>query len=584
MKQVGGGRQYLAIDLASEQWEVHLIPTSVFERYLGGAALALHLWQTHVEQSQDTDPLCLACGSLSGSQTVCSSSLSLVGRSPVTALVESDTSITRLASVIVSCGWRAIVLTGIARRQMMLKIHQDRVEFVPSDRLIGKTVFETERMLAPTKDSALLAIGPAGEHAVAHACAVSDGIPLERRGFGALLGKKHIKAIMVDHGSMEFAPSDAQQYSITLERMARHISKSKYAAKFKVKGSLGMVDLAMERGFAAVDSLSKRTDPRLFHLGPDESSRKFSLDSDSCVDCVLGCKKKVMRPGGEDMTLPDAFGMFALGSNVGNYDANLVIQWWHQCIDLGLHPVTAGMQVGMAMSCGKSISQDEGTKIRFGETDQVPRLLDLMAKGSLPVASADRTDDMTVNGRPMVPLDPRGAWGEALLIGLGEDFPLVPEIILGWSSPEAVRDAAAWVVMQENLLWMARSLGVCPYLMVPLLFEENDGLLQRGARKVRIPISLRTGHSSLCGLLGNLAMSLLGVPLSPDRLLDVGRRAVALQRALNEEGRPYPAEIPQRFLFDPTSNHPDPSVVPYRRLVERYRFLRAVDLAKLQEM
>ncbi len=50
-----------------------------------------------------------------------------------------------------------------------------------------------------------------------------------------------------------------------------------------------------------------------------------------------------MRPGGDDLALPDAYGMLALGSNLGNYDASLAMQWWHQAIDLGLHPVSAGI-------------------------------------------------------------------------------------------------------------------------------------------------------------------------------------------------------------------------------------------------
>ena len=583
MNQIGGGRQYLHIDLASEQWEVRLIPGSVIERNVGGESLALHLWMVHAESDEGSDPLSIASGAFAGSPIMCARSLSLAGRVPFSGLVETDTTISDSSVAFISCGWRAVVLSGIARRQMVLKIHADSVEFVPSERLIGKSVRETVGLLGNVSSVSTLAIGPAGEHGVSLACVVSDGEPLERRGLGALLGKKHIKAIVVDKGPMTVAPADSDGFSKALAKLDRLVDTSAYVARFKAKGSLDLVAKTMNAGCAAVDGCSKRTDPRLFHLGSDECARKFSVDEDPCVECPLQCRRKVMRPGGEDLALPDAYGMLSLGSNLGNYEAGLVMQWWHQAVDLGLHPVSVGMYLGRCMETHASVDHEKQFPLRFGETDGVSHHLISIARGAIPVDDGSIQERLCVLGREMIPIDPRGAWGEALLIGLGEDFPLVPELILDWLKPMSFHAKAEWVILQENLLGVIRSLGMCPHLMLPLLLETSVSRFRIPVGKVVASVPELVRRSISLDIMAELAESLTGVAFSSSWLMDTGRRTVALKRRLNRAVASYPADIPERFIVDPQSNHPKSGVVPYRRLVSRYRFLRSLDLARSGE-
>ena len=603
MKKVGGGRQYLLIDLASERWEVRLVPSADYDRYPGGEALGLHLWSMHSPASSNSSaadtPLCFACGALTGSKMMCSSSLSVVGQSPATNLVEADTTIVGVAEAMASCGWRAIVLAGIARRPMVLHISSDSVEFIHSERLIGKSATETILALQTSEVVSTMAIGPAGENAVNYACIVNDGLPIDRHGFGAVLGEKHIKALTVESGAMEVIPSDPEHFTETIAEITAILAKSPYVEEFKRTGPLGLIGEAMVKGFAAIDNNTKRTDPRLFHLSGEECARRFSLDATTCVDCPLSCQRKVMRPGGEDMVLPDAMGMMALGSNLGNYDPAMVMQWWQQCVDLGLHPVSTGMLLGWAMAAQEKSLLQTVPLIRFGETDGISETIDSIArgtvsgqqfaKGSHGFAKESWDDglstaiDSEILGRGMLSIDPRGAWGQALLIGLGEDFPLVPELLLDWLPGESTRAKAEWVVIQENLLAVIRSVGICPYLMVPLVFEA--GTRRFHGMVLRMLARFPSISQSLVKLdsIAELLSCFSGVKMSSTHLMDVGRRAVFLKQLINDSPQSYPAEIPERFSLDPESNHTGNAVVPYRALVQRYRFLRALDLAKIEE-
>ena len=73
-----------------------------------------------------------------------------------------------------------------------------------------------------------------------------------------------------------------------------------------------------------------------------------------------------------------------------------------------------------------------------------------------------------------------------------------------------------------------------------------------------------------------------GVRLTGDSILDVGRRAILLKRQINGMGA-YPAKIPERFMIDPESNHPQAVTIPYKQLAGRYQLLRTLDLGTIGE-
>lgn len=599
MKKVGGGRQYLVIDLPSERWEVHLLPVSWYRKYLGGEALGLYLWSVHGHESvcDGGDPFCIACGALAGSRIPCSESLSLVGRSPSTGMVEAATCITAFSQAMVSCGWDAVVLTGNARRPMVLRIGPTSVEFRTSERLIGGTCSETVDSLRLGSDQKALCIGPAGERRVSYASVVCDSVVLDRSGFGSLLGGKQLKAIVMESGATTYEAADPDSLSDEVAELLSILDTSRYVRSIRKNGQLDLVETAMREGFAAVENVSKRTDPRLFHLSGKECSRRFAMVADSCGSCPICCKREVQSLGGGASFLPEASVMMALGSNLGNYDPLLVMEWSRVAVDLGLDPVSTGMVVGWVMQAQAEKVVDWTPSVCFGRFDGMMELIGMIAHGTgcgeqmgKGVANLVRIyggDGFAshVNGKEMVPYDPRGAWGQALLTGLGELYPLVPENIFTYVPRQRISSQAEWVVFQENLLAAVRSVGICPHLIVPVVFEK-------GAPVSNVPFVSNFIMRRSKGALRRMAPSLFsrffqsfsGFPMTGDQLLDVGRRAGLLRRTLNKNADAFPAPIPERFLIDPESNHPQGATIPYRRLADRYRFLRSCDLAGIEEI
>ena len=566
MEKVGGERQYLVIDLASEQWDVRLLPHAIYERYLGGEALAWYLWSQYADSdnvSEPEGPICFTVGALTASDMPCSSTLSMVGMSPATNQVQSATATTSLADKIVSCGWQAIVIIHVARRQMSLHISSNDVLFKPSERLIGKGTLQSAQLLDDDCGAGILTIGPAGERGVSSAALIHDQRAIERFGFGALLGKKHIKALVVAQGNFSYRPYDPQLFEQTKAVVAALLTSSTYATWYRKEGALFLLRRARQMGFAAIENVTKRTDPRLFHLGSDECSRKFALEDISCDGCFLNCHRSVMRPGGKDAILPDTHEMMALGSNLGNWDPALVIQWRSRCIDLGLHPVSSGMVIGSVLFA----SED---RVPINIVKETPLLIEQLSRNALVCSDASQ-----IQGRPMAPHDPRGSWGQALLLGLHEDYPLVPETVLSWVKPEDLRGKAEWVVLQENCLAILRSAGLCDQLLTPLIFEgSRKSWLQASARVPKLVSRLLSLQP-----IAQLVFSFTGVCGEEHQIRAVGRRAIQMKQSSGS----IPAPIPERFLLDPKSNHASDATVPYRKLVDRYQFLRTLDLAHLEK-
>jgi aldehyde:ferredoxin oxidoreductase len=585
MTKVGGGRQYLVIDLATEQWEVRLIPGFTFEKYLGGEALGLYLWSQHVVLDKPVagQPLCITLGALSGSGVSCSSTLSIIGRSPASNLVESSTAISSFSHAMVSCGWQAIILQGVARRQMTLHITPDSVDFRPSEKLIGKYTGETLDQLHEDSDTAVICIGPAGENAVPFAALVSEETTLDRHGFGSNLGQKHIKAIVLSSGSVAYSPFNVQEFEKVSAEIKNVLDKSRYVKAYSKSGPLQLMEIARMKGFAAVEGLTKRTDPRMFHLGGSECARKFALEVATCGECTLCCKRYVMRPGGQDLPLPNTLEMMALGSNIGNYDPMLVMQWRVQCIELGLDPIAAGVVIGSLMSENRDNDDDESLQLSYGDTERIPKIIDMIGhQAGYGMTLANRATDSQVHGRVMTPFDPRGAWGQALFTGMREDFPLIPELIFPWLPTVSMRAKAEWVVIQENLLAMMRSIGMCDDFIIPLLFEGRGNNLKAFILSKMSYWPSKAKSLIDLELIAAIVSHFTGVGSTAGNILDVGRRAVSLKRKINGiEG--YPANIPQRFMIDPQSNHQQSVTIPFKQMAARYQLMRTLDLGEIEE-
>lgn len=587
MEKAGGSRQYLIIDLSQKTWEVDMIAHASYQSYVGGEGLGLYLWSKYGGGSESQDPLCIVCGALVGSTIAGTSSLSVVAKSPATGCVEASTTVSPFSIAMAGCGWQAVVLLGKSRKPIIVRIDSHMVEFCPSERLVDMSCGKTEESLSLAADEQMLCIGPAGEHKVRFASIMSEGQALDRGGFGAVLGEKQIKAVVMGRGEYVPIPAHPKAFSAQKAKLLSLLDSSFYAKSLHAQGTLPLIDRAMKYGFAAIDNVSRRTDPRLFYLGSQECMRRFSL-APVCCDCCPICCRRTVYLDTVSAPFPDFLSMMALGSNIENYDPSLVLRWYRKSLDLGLHPVSTGMVLGWVMEAHARKLISWSPALQFGKSDSVSAAIDMIAhaqgygvdmgKGVAYLCKEYGTEDFScqVGGKEMAPYDVRGAWGQSLCIGLGEDFPLIGESIFPALPPASEKAKGELVVWQENLLATFRSVGICPHVVLSALFKGKWRHLLLRYPRLTIP------HIHVT-MFANLLSYFSGSSFTEHQLMDIGRRTIALRSSLTKNTVTFPAAIPERFMIDPTSNHPSQITVPYRSLVDRYRFLRACDSARMKK-
>ena len=604
-KLLGSGRRYLFIDLTSETWEVRLFPLDLYRRYLGGEALAISLWsslvgdETKVDPLGADNPLCIVAGALTGTKTPCAGHVSIVARSPLTSLLGTASGSTSFGTALKKAGWDALILAGSSRRPMVLRVGPSSVEFRTSERLIGLSTEDTVASLNLSPAERVLCIGPAGENKIPFASIVSDGACFDRGGLGAVLGSKRIKALVIQEGDCEIEPVNPRVMSETIGEVEKTVCASDYVKRMRLEGTLGLMDRAMDEGFAPVDNFSKRTDPRLFHLSGNECRRRFSINSVACGQGTMECCRKVQLSTG-GMVLPDYETVAVLGSNLGNYDLELVLQWFRQCIRFGLDPISTGNVLGWAMEAQQRGVIGWASSLAFGRTETISLTIELIALrkgigGQLSRGVRELSDAFGgtefachAHGLELSAFDGRGAWSEALLTGLGEAFPSYAEIFYPRFYMRSLGVKVAWAIFHEDLVSSLRALGCCPHAAIPLIFEKPRnaffGLAVVSRLMVWFPsLAVRWFSPSQ---FGRLFLGLSGFELSDRDLLAVGKRSVAMKRRLNVAMGmdSFPAVLPERFTLDPASNHPRSEIVPYRRMYLRYLRLRSRDKEYRKEL
>ncbi|MCX8171464.1 MAG: hypothetical protein N3E47_05785 [Candidatus Bathyarchaeota archaeon] len=196
----------LHIDLLAER--IKTIDTMKYaEEYIGGRGLAARLAWEYVPVGVDCfdpyNPLIIMTGPLTGTPAPTSGRVIFASVSPRVYPKPWYTHSTMggfIGSEIKYAGFDGLIITGKSERPVYIWIRDDEVDIMPAEDLWGLTVRATVEKLRRKHGRGIevACIGPAGERLVRYA-AISH--PPENAsghsGFGAVMGSKKIKAIVV---------------------------------------------------------------------------------------------------------------------------------------------------------------------------------------------------------------------------------------------------------------------------------------------------------------------------------------------------------------------------------------------------
>ncbi len=562
-------QQYLLIDVGNEEWSVRSFPQERMTELLGGAGVALDLWETYSskEDSGISAPIVFTGGLLSQLNGSAPSNLTIAALSPLTRRVSISCEMSRFPSLLASCGFHSIVLIGAARRQMTLSIDEQNVHFKASEELIGKSICDSLKILNLTKEQNALLIGPAGEKEIPIASIISDCIPVEREGFAALLGKKRIKGLIVTGGGYTYSAGNPQETQSFLNSFDKAVA-SGYLSRIAGEED-GMYPLycAMEKAAASVRHGTGRFDPRMKHFLRTEHPELYTD----------GARGLTMKTRTGKMFPVSPVHQLAFGANIGNYDPVLAHRFSASAMNAGLDPVSTARIISWCMEASFRGITDEYS-LSYGDFSHVEEMIQKIAKGpadsllcqgseALSVYHDARQFETSIDGKETLPIDPRGAYGQALVMALGYDFLLPGEFLSPLKGNTESKGKGKEVLRYELLYLLASACGVSSLQMFSLVYK---------------PRSLKGGSERSLSLLGEFISRYLGEEYDDARL-----KGVALKTLLRYERvsarLSTSATVPLQWLIETSSNVQDESTVPFTKIHEEYLHERELLVASYEE-
>jgi aldehyde:ferredoxin oxidoreductase len=476
----------LRVNLSQEKWEVQVLPPEILHSFLGGRGLGAYFLYTEVPPKSDPlgeDNILAFCnGPLTGTQVPSGGRSSLTILSPLTGTILDSNSGNEFGVRLKWAGYDALIIQGIACKPIWLKVSRGEVTFHPASDLWGKEVPQTVEALSQN-DTAVICIGPAGENKVLFSSILDQhGRSYGRGGTGAVMGSKLLKAIAVigkekpsiaEKAALEFINYEARKVITATPRTSQGLPEF---------GTSVLVNLMNWYSVLPTENFQKRQFDAAESISGERLREEFLVKRSACWGCAIGCKRltKTRNESGEG---PEYETIFALGSDLGINNMEVVIEANYLCNRLGLDTISTGGTIACAMELAQHEKID--SELRFGRADMLLQTIkdiayrrglgDELALGSRRLAEkySEPWVAMQVKGLEMPGYDPRGMQGQGLLYAtsnrgachlrgnmLGPELLGLPKMIDRFDS---AGKAGLLIVMQHTNA-VIDSIGMCKFV------------------------------------------------------------------------------------------------------------------------
>ena len=390
-------KQYLHVDLSQNSLERRDLSDAFLEKYIGGRGFGAKLvWDNLRKHDFKVNPLgeenlvVIAPGPLTGVYLPSSGKNSFVAISPATNLY-GDSSIGGGFGVeLRQAGLDALAITGKAPELSILFIDNHNASVIPMPELKGKTSLEAEGMIRErldTQSAHIATIGPAGENLVKFACVNADwGRNAGRTGFGAILGSKNLKAIVV-RGQCDLPVYDIQALQAESKKAFKYLKEHQYFKLWQQQGLMNVIEYANENGILPAYNFKDSVFTKHDQINGETMLSDYKIGDSACFSCSMCCSNICLVKNGKYTGTvvegPEYESCAMLGSNVGIDDFAAVLAGNKLCDELGVDTISAGNLVGAIIEGYEkgiiSLADLDGMEITWGDDDAVLKLISKIA-------------------------------------------------------------------------------------------------------------------------------------------------------------------------------------------------------------
>lgn len=390
----GYSGKILRINLTDKTSKEEDLSPEVAKAFIGGAGFGIKYLFDEVPAGADAlgpdNKLIFAPGPFTGTNLPCASRLAVTGKSPLTGAVGMCLSGGQFPAELKFAGWDIIVIEGKAEKPTYISIKDNKVRFRDADGVWGTLTSDCQQIIKDAlgdQNTRVCCIGPAGEHLSKIACIINERRALGRKGLGAVMGSKNLKAIAV-RGTGSVAIASQEKYKAGRTEMLKAMKESPVLySHFAEAGTPMVVDLTAAMGILSAKNWSATGEfVPAEALGLDaQNTRKIGREH--CYDCPVGCSQmKLARSGPYAGILtegPEFETIYSFGSATGVANLDAVIAADRLSDELGLDTISAGVTIGFAMELfEKGIlgpGDTGGVDLKFGNDQAMMAVLRQMA-------------------------------------------------------------------------------------------------------------------------------------------------------------------------------------------------------------
>jgi aldehyde:ferredoxin oxidoreductase len=578
----------LCVDLSSGKISTAEFDESLARKYLGGVGLATRIISEHVTKSTNplgpSNLLVFATGPYQASTVASSGRCSVCAKSPLTGYWGESSGGGHIGPELKRAGFDAIVISGRAHKPVYLWINDGKAEIREAIELWGKDSAQTNAILKDKlgKDvGSISCIGQAGENLVRFACIANDNHGFfGRSGLGAVMGSKHLKAIVVK-GTLKPPIADPEKLKSVYQEILKRVKEAPFTALNAEHGQAAALVAREENGLLPMKNWAQDNWPEVTKIGTPRFTEELQVKRWACPFSVMGCHRRISNPeyayaaetaGAEYETL----GM--IGSNLLIDDLHAVTKANDLCNRYGIDTIEIGGILGWAFECyekGMITKEDTGgVELKWGSGEALIKMTekialreglgDLLAEGiracveRIPQSKPFAVESM---GQVAGAHDPRAFFGQTIttiastrgschLHGFAEAMELgalIPELGITESIDrfDATKKGVAGAVYQ-NVTQFWNSMTWC-------LFYFFSG--------VNLTDEV------------NLLNAITGWDVTPEEAGKIGERIVCLQQLFNLNNGLNPEKenvMPERFTIPHKEGGAAGQVPPWQSILKEY--------------
>jgi aldehyde:ferredoxin oxidoreductase len=365
--------------------------------------------------------------------------MSVAAKSPLTNTIANSLTGGHFPAEMKKSGYDMIIVEGRAEMPTYVVVKDGEINFRSAEKLKGVLTTDTQLFIKEElrdQNYRIACIGPAGEALVPMASIINERRAAGRKGLGAVMGSKNLKAIAV-LGTQKPSIADEAKFGEARRVMNQAMKDSPVLyPSFADTGTPSVVDLITAMGILATKNWSATGEIDMVEDIGLDAQQAHRIRKNHCADCPVACSQvKLVNKGPYAGVLtegPEFETTYSLGSTVGVSYLPALIAGDRLCDEYGIDTMSAGVSIAFAMELferGILTKKDtDGLELKFGNYEAMIEMLRRIAykeglgailcegtkKAAQKIGNGSEKYAMQIKGLELPAYDVRGAKAHGL--------------------------------------------------------------------------------------------------------------------------------------------------------------------------